>query len=257
MDAIQNFKKNPMLLLLTGCTLIILSVLWKSFPILIFIAFSPLFALLDYSWRTKPACHLFLISSVVAACLNFLPAWGIVINGLFLGLLMVALFAAYTIMQNVTEKRFNKLALVILFMGMEYIVLKFVIHKKPFFIADILQQKTAWVRWTVYTGYLGVSLWIMLTNLLFYQAFFKSQKISPFLLILGLLTVALPIMYSFNLTDNGVTKDEVIHLYSGDYEDLNNPYSRNGELISRTGGWVSILILIFTLVRAKTKKVVR
>ncbi|MDH4091348.1 MAG: hypothetical protein OEV74_08425 [Cyclobacteriaceae bacterium] len=257
MNAIQSFKKNPMLLLLTSCTLIILSVLWKSFPVLIFIAFSPLFALLDYSWRTKPASQLVLISSVLAACLYFLPVWGIVVNGLFMGLIMVALFAAYTIMQNVTEKRFNKLALVILVMGMEYIVLKFVIHKKPFFIADILQQKTTWVRWTAYTGYLGISLWIMLTNVLFYQAFIRSEKINLLLFILFILTIALPIVYSFNLTDNGVTKDEVIHLYSGDYEDLNNAYSRNGELISRTGGWVSILILIFTLVRAQTKKVAR
>ncbi len=246
-----------MLLLLTGCTLIMLSVLWERFPILIFIGFSPLFALLDFSWKEKPIYYLLFISSVMAVCLNFLPGWGIIVNGFFLGLVIVALFSAYVIMQNVTEKRFNKLALIILFLGVEYILLIFVIHKKPFFIADILQQKTTWVRWTVYTGYLGISLWILLTNLLFYQALFRLEKISPFFLILGVLTIALPIMYSFHLTNNGVTKDEVIHLYSGDYADRGNPYSQHGELISRTGGWVSLLIIIFTLVRAKTKKVAR
>jgi hypothetical protein len=41
-------------------------------------------------------------------------------------------------------------------------------------------------------------------------------------------------MYSYNLTSNALTKDELIHLYSGIDASAIDPY-RHGELISWTG----------------------
>jgi hypothetical protein len=49
----------------------------------------------------------------------------------------------------------------------------------------------------------------------------------------------------------------MINAYSINPSSVKNAYTRYGELISRTGAWVSILIIIFTLVRIKTKKVAR
>jgi hypothetical protein len=62
-------------------------------------------------------------------------------------------------------------------MGTEYLLMKLMIEKNPVFLADILASKPMWTQWNIYTGYTGASLWILLTNLLFYQVFFKEQKI--------------------------------------------------------------------------------
>jgi hypothetical protein len=106
----------------------------------------------------------------------------------------------------------------------------------------------------IYTGYLGSSAWILLVNLLFYQGLFKKEKISWIVVILGVLGVLLPVLYSFDLTNNALTKQQVIRFYMGDESGVTYPYLSYGELISRTGAWLSILIIIFTFVRAKTKR---
>ena len=112
-------------------------------------------------------------------------------------------------------------------------------------------------RWNLYIGYFGATAWILLVNLLVYQALFKKEKINWLLLVLALTAVLLPILYSFDLTNNALTKDQVIRFYNGDDSGVYEPYIWYGELISRTGAWLSVLIIIFTFVRAKTKKVAR
>lgn len=63
-----------------------------------------------------------------------------------------------------------------------------------------------------------------------------------------------PIMYSYNLTSNAATKDELIRVYSGNYAGALDPYASHGELISRSGTWVSFLIIIFTFVRVNPSR---
>ncbi|HEX6890563.1 MAG TPA: hypothetical protein VF141_07720, partial [Chryseolinea sp.] len=167
------------------------------------------------------------------------------------------IFVFYQLMQQMTQNRLNKFSLVILLIGVEYLMLKLSLGSWITFFADAIQENTDWIRWNVYTGYLGCSAWIVLVNLLFYQAVFKKERISWFLLILALLAILLPVLYSFDLTHNALTKVQVIRFYRGDENGLTFPYLSYGELISRTGAWLSILIIIFTFVRAKTKKVAR
>lgn len=127
------------------------------------------------------------------------------------------------------------------------------IEKKPVFLADVRASKPMWTRWNSYTGYTGASLWILLTNLLFYQVFFKAQKINWFLLTLGMMMILAPIIYSLNISAHALKKADVVSLYSmpGTHH---SSYSQRGELISRTGAWVSVLIIIFTLLKGQIKK---
>jgi hypothetical protein len=115
-----------------------------------------------------------------------------------------------------------------------------------------VETKPTWTRWNIHTGYLGSSLWILSTNLIFYQAIFKSDKVKKWTLVIAILFIVLPILYSLYLSNPTVNKTDMIILYAN--KGLENTYSRNGELISRTGAWVSVLIIIFTIVKSKTKR---
>jgi hypothetical protein len=256
MNAIQNSNARPFVLFIAGSTLIISAILWKNFPVLIFIAVAPFFALLDFSWSPRKVNLIALVCLLGVVSELALYYVGVNAPMLLYIFLSAGLFATFSSVQRLTQNRLNKFTLVIVFTAVEYLLVKLMIHTNPVFLADILGQKPEWTRWNIFTGYLGTSLWIMATNLLFYQAIFQSKQINILLSLLGLLCIVLPILYSFNLENNAVTKDEVLQLYSG-APGAENVYTLHGELISRTGAWVSILIIIFTLVRIKTKKVAR
>ncbi len=50
-----------------------------------------------------------------------------------------------------------------------------------------------------------------------------------------------------------VEKADVMSLYGGEGI-VNSNYEARGEFISRTGAWVSVLIVIFTIIIGVTKK---
>jgi len=257
MNALQRSRSQPFILFLSGIFLVLVSILWQSFPLLIFIALAPLFALLDFTWSSK---RLYFITAVsLIGLLSELILYRFELNTpvLLYIFLVSGLFSFYAVAQVLTLNKLNKFALVILFIAMEYLLLTLLIQTDPVYLADILSQKSNWTRWNNATGYLGATLWILCTNLIFYQALLKSRDTNMFLTLLGLLGIVLPILYSLSLDHNAVTKAEVINFYTGNPAKSDNAYTLQGELISRTGAWVSILIIIFTLVRIKTKKVAR
>jgi apolipoprotein N-acyltransferase len=169
---------------------------------------------------------------------------------------MAAVFTIFFFMQQWTDKRLNKLALIFFVLAMEYLFLKLMTDSNPVFLADLLKYKTNWTRWNIFTGYTGATLWILLSNLLFYQAFFKQEKINWLASFVAVLTVIIPIVYSLSHANMSLEKADVINFYSNNSV-MNPTYSERGELISRTGVWVSVLIIIFTLIKGMTKKTSR
>jgi hypothetical protein len=255
MEALQKIKNSPTSLLAVSAVLLFLAVL--AHELFIFIAIAPLFALLDVRINVRSTSAivsgLFALAAMAFLMRGISPATGTA----FYFIIIMIVFVFYQAMQQQTQNRLNKFSLTILLIGVEYLLLKLSLGSWITFIADAIQEKTDWIRWNVYTGYLGSSAWILLVNLLFYQALFKKERISWILVILGLLAILLPVLYSIDLTNNALTKQQVIRFYMGDESGLKYPYLSHGELISRTGAWLSILIIIFTFVRAKTKKVAR
>ena len=247
----QNFQKKPLLLLLSGCSLFALS-FFTAFSSIIFIAFVPIFLLLDIPWDTKKVHALFLISVACILCLTFIPGPWKIAGVFYYGVSVIVLFTSYFVAQQFTQNRLNKFSLIIVWLGLEYLFLAFLSHKNPFLLADVFQNHSPWVRWNIYTGYTGASLWILLINLQVFQAV-KGPKVNYFFLFLAAMLTILPIIYSISLSQNALTKEDVIAFYSSNR--AANGYS--GELISRTGAWVSVLIIIFTLIRVKIKKVAR
>ncbi len=254
MNSIQLNKKNPVVLFTVACLLVVLSFLVPSFPVAIFLAAAPLYAVLDYPWTTKTIL-LFLLISLIGAIVVGLLGSNRTTSSIFVYLffLMTAL-SGFAGLQLLSGNRLNKFSFIILFIGGEYFLLLLMVQQNPVFLADVFQYKIEWTRWNIYTGYLGATLWIMVANLLFYQSILKTPKLSIIPLIAGVLIVLIPMIYSYNLPDNGMTKDEVILLHSGHELEHGKDNTNHSEIISRSSAWVSVLIIIFTLVNIKRKK---
>ncbi|HZY77981.1 MAG TPA: hypothetical protein VFE50_00565 [Cyclobacteriaceae bacterium] len=187
--------KNRYILLAISIVLLIAAFLTKSFPIIIFAALAPLFALTG---------------------------------------------------------KVNKLSLIFFWLALEYLELKFFADKHVFFLADAVYEKTEWLRWTNWTGYLGASLWILLANYFLYLGLLQNGLRVPYLVVF-LIVIVGPILYSYTLQSDYVARLNMLLLY------MNGPtstegYNARGEWIPRTAAWISVLILISAVVRNNIRK---
>jgi hypothetical protein len=252
MNYVELIKKNSNRLFITTLVLFALALLSRSFPILAFIAFAPLFAMLDKANGFRKSYRLLIIVSIVGLVVYFILQKSSSLSIVLYSTLAFILFGGFAEVHRIRQNVLNKFALVIILLGAEYIIVKYIPAHHGVFLADLVEQKPGWIRWNIYTGYLGASLWILATNLIFYQAIFKSDSVKKWSLLMAILFILLPIIYSLNLSNPAITRMDMTLLYSrGESE---SAYSRNGELISRTGAWVSVLIVIFTIVKSKTKQ---
>ena len=256
MSIFFKLGKYPVRLFLLTQTLLLLTFVSRDFPIFAFFAFAPLFALVDHPAALRDFSLPFLVAMLTAFILytfkqqntqqSYVLSW-IVYFGLF-----AVVLTAYIFIQRCSNQ-LNKFELILFVLGMEYLSLKFLNDFNPVFLADLLKYKPTWTRWNSFTGYTGATLWILLSNLIFYQALFKSEKINWLMIIVALLVIICPVIYSLSSSNAPLSKIDVLNFYSGKGE-YPSAYSEHGELISRTGAWVSLLILIFTLTKGMTKK---
>jgi hypothetical protein len=245
--------------LFTTATLV-LSAGWlmKSFPILIFIGISPLFAISEIAKeKESPWNHLelILLSLVVSLfCASFFDTTQLIII-LAQAILMTIAFGGYSFAYQNLGSRLGKFTIIFLWLGLEYLMLKLPWRNDFHFLADSLALKTDWWRWTNEVGYLAVSLWVLVANLIFYLAIYKSPAINWFFIAISILFVAGPIVYSIYYLDHpGINREQMMALYDGDGIRLSIDYQDRGELITRTAAWVSILILLLAFVKNKIKK---
>jgi hypothetical protein len=260
MSIFYRLGKNPVRLFIAAQTLLLLSFIGRDFPVFIFFAFAPMFALIDHPSALKDSYLPFLVALVTAFIAYYAMQQSMyqtsVLSWIIYFILLATVFTLYILIQRWTANTLNKFALIIFILGMEYLLLKFMEKPNPVFLADLLKHKTTWTRWNIFTGYSGATFWILLSNLLFYQALFKAEKINWPLCVVAFIVVLAPILYSLMDNATSISKAEVISFYS-DNVFTNSTYSQHGELISRTGAWVSMLIIIFTLIKGMTKKASR
>ncbi|WP_276367224.1 hypothetical protein [Chryseolinea sp. H1M3-3] len=260
MSIFYRLGKNPARLFIIAQTLLLISFVWREFPVFVFIAFAPMYALTDHPSALKYSYLPFIVAIGTAFIFYYTMQQSMqqssVLSWIIYFALLATLFTVYILLQRWTNNRLNKFTLLIFILGMEYMLLKLMTDPNPVFLADLLRYKHTWIRWNIFTGYTGASLWILLTNLLFYQALFKQEKINWMLCFSACMIILLPILFSISQTSTALTKGDVLDFYTSG-SNYNSIYLQRGELISRTGAWVSLLIIIFTLIKGLTKKVSR
>jgi apolipoprotein N-acyltransferase len=252
-----GYEVNPWLLFFIATALLVTSWLMKSFPILIFVALSPLFALADKIHSEDKFwnyAELILIALALSLLAGHIFQLQYLIVSMIQAIGFTLAFVGYGFVHQSLGPRAGKITIIILWLAIEYIFLKLQWPADSLFLADAIQLKTDWLNWTFHTGYLGSSLWILLANLILYLAVFKSGRINWIWLILFLGLLAAPILFSFTSELSGINREEMITLYSNTLGDLKTVYLKRGEFIPRTAAWISVLIFIFALVKNKTQK---
>lgn len=245
------------LLFLMASILISAGWLMKSLPLLIFIGYAPLFAISDHAKdRESPWNHLevILLIMIIALLSAHIFNFEFIILILAQSIILTMVFAGYAFTYQSLGSRISIFTVVIFWLALEYLMLKLPWREQFIFLADALIIHPDWSNWNIKTGYLTNSLWILLVNLFFYLALFKKNQVNWYLAAAASLLIMLPIGYSYWIEkDNGLLRVEMIRLYNNSSEE-DNDYSKHGELIGRTAAWLSILILLLSLVKNKIKK---
>lgn len=175
------------------------------------------------------------------------------VTALVVGILFTLAFIAHAWVRQVSGMRTGKITLVLFWLSTEYLMLKLA-PEHGLFLADSLSVTQGWQTWNTHTGYLGVTLWVLMVNVCWYQALLKGSHLSWIWLVLGISFLAAPLLYSFTLETSPVTREEMINFYANKSTDADVTYLARGELVVRTAAWLSALILLFTFVRQQTRK---
>ena len=186
--------------LFTAATLL-LSAGWlmKSFPVLILIGIAPLFAISDAAkdkdtpWNHLELILLALAISLLCASVFDTSQW---IMAFAQAIVLTLAFAGYAFSYQSLGSRLGKFTIIFFWLGLEYLMLKLPWQNDFYFLADSLELQSSWWKWNADIGYLGVSSWVLIVNLIFYLAFLKSSYINWYLVVLAVFLVAGPVIYS-------------------------------------------------------------
>ena len=248
-------RTNPYLLFIAAGILMSAGFLMGLFPVLIFAGVAPLFAIADYADGEHFWNKLELAGMALAIALFAAHGFRIelLVTSMLQAILLTLGFAAFTYTKKNLGPALGKLPLILFILALEYVILKTGLGSSSVFFADAMQFKPEWLRWTSYTGYLGVSFWILASNLLLYIAVLRGPVSLPFL-IMFFIAVTVPIVYSYSLDAEVVNKQDMLKAYTPGFEPQQGSYFKNSEWVPRTAAWVSALILLFTFVKSYTRK---
>ncbi len=230
--------------------------LMASFPIFIFLALAPLFALTDRAadtssvWEKMEWVLLALIISFTAAH-AFDSTY--LVSSMLYAILFTLVFIAHVWVRQTLGSRAGKITIIIFWLAIEYLILK-VRPGESAFLADSLRLQPAWLRWNIHTGYLGSTCWILVTNLLVYQAFLSEKPFEWYWLSAAVLFLLGPLVYSYTLDNAAIDRSTMVSLYEGGPAVKDVTYLARGEFMVRTAGWLSTLILLFTFVKSQTTR---
>ncbi|HMJ69929.1 MAG TPA: hypothetical protein VK508_13585 [Cyclobacteriaceae bacterium] len=250
----KGHKINPYLLLAIATVLLSAAALMRSFPVLVFAGIAPLFAITDHANENNfwNKLELIGVSLMITLLVWYELDFGMTVPVLLEAILITFAFGAYTFSRRSLGARLGKLPLILFWLAIEYVMLKFFADKRVFFLADVVYGKTDWLRWTNSTGYLGASLWILLANFVLYLGLFQKGLRIGFLVIF-LIVILGPILYSYTLQSDYVARLNMLLLYMNDPTTAEG-YNARGEWIPRTAAWISVLILLSAFVKDNIRK---
>jgi len=253
----SNLLQNPWVLFAIATLLLSAGWLMKTFPILIFVGFAPLFAITDQAKDHKSPWNRFeliLLSLSVSLFAAQLFNTQQLVFVLAQAILFTLTFVGYSFAYQSLGSRIGKFTIIFFWLGTEYILLKLPWSAQTLFLADALQLQSPWLTWSYHVGYLGASLWVLVVNLMFYLAFFQKKEFNGYYMAAGIALVVVPILFSYQSATLAISRNDMIALYTNRASEVSETYVKQGELIARTATWISVLILLLSLVKNQTRK---
>jgi apolipoprotein N-acyltransferase len=206
--------------LLSVASGLLLAAAWPPMPttLLIFIAFVPLFYLLEQG----PSRFAFVAWSFLSMLIwNSITTWwiwnstdvgaigAIIANSAFMSLPWLAF---YNVHKRLGAK-FSYWAFLACWMTFEYIHLNWELSWPWLTLGNVFANTTNWIQWYEFTGTSGGSLWVLLANILFFRKFIQLPHASrPQLKPAGsllLIAIGVPVAISFAVKNFTLSKKEL------------------------------------------------
>ncbi len=248
---------NPWGLFVLSSVLLIAGWLMKSFPVLIFVGIAPLFAISDHANTSKNPWNRFeliLLASAVALFAANLFDFHLLVLVLAQAIILTFTFVGYSFSYKNLGPRLGKFTVIFFWLGLEYLFLALPWKEQTIFLADSLSLYPYWTKWTQHVGYLGISLWILIVNLVFYLSFFQTKSIRVYLFILAIVLIILPPLLSYQMDTPGINRLQMISHYTLETNILDAQNLRQGEVVAKTSAWVSVLVVLLSFVKYQTQK---
>jgi apolipoprotein N-acyltransferase len=245
----------PVALFLTSGLLLTGGWLMASFPIFIFLGLAPLFALTDRATDTSSAWEKMewvLLALIIAFLSAHIFDFSFIVSSMAYAILFTICFIGHVWVRQTLGSRAGKITIILFWLTLEYLLLKFRPTESTF-LADSLRLQSSWLRWNIHTGYLGASLWILVTNLLVYYTVLSENPFQWHWIILTVMFLAGPMAFSFYLENVPVDRSTMVNLYL-EKPGTDEIYLARGEFVVRTAAWLSTLILLFTFVKSQTTR---
>ena len=198
------------LILISILSGLILTLAWpvNGFPGLLFIGLVPLLFVEDYisNHRDKFFKFSLLFYSYPAFFTwNLLTTWWIynsTLGGAIMAVVLNSLFLAIVFQvfswakRQLSSKLASYFALVSFWIAFEYLHLNWILTWPWLTLGNGFASYYNWVQWYEYTGVMGGTLWVLVANILTYEAIRKA-RIEFILLFIASLLIIVPILISF------------------------------------------------------------
>ena len=220
-----------------------------------FIGLAPFFAIMDRTVTTEnfwEHCEIILLGLAVLFFTAFSFDTSSLAMALVLAIIYTLPFLGFAYIYKNLGPRSGKFIIIILWLGIEYTLIKIQWPSQKIFLADAFQAVPTWLRWNTKTGYLGASLWVLVANWIFYAGTLHDG-IKWFLIVMAIGIVVGPIGYSLMLESNPILRPDMIKLYQSSKVSTVG-YSDQGELVARTCTWLAGLIVLFAVVKSRVTK---
>lgn len=209
-------------------------------PLTLFIGFVPLFEIEFHTTKLKQSKWVFFLNLYLGILIwNTTTTWwiwhaspgGAVFAILANSLLMTIPFWLYRFVRKVSGQRLANIGFIAFWVAFEFVHLNWDLTWPWITLGNGLASQNNWIQWYEYTGILGGSLWIVVINLMFFNAFKKRYFSKDFLHIGAILMIAflliVPIITSYTLKRDLTTEGDIevaviqpnIDPYNGKFKD--------------------------------------
>ncbi|UII33472.1 hypothetical protein LVD17_06500 [Fulvivirga ulvae] len=252
---------RDILFTISAITLLGLSKIAPALSFLAFIGLAPLFALFHYHQKESSSK----IRAVMMVFISLLAVF-LIWNSTFtnetftqwlLPLIYSSAISCSFIVFNFTDKyaknRLGFYTIPIYWLAIEFLLYQAHPQFSRFMPGSVFSSQAAFISWNVHTGFMGVSLWVLLSNITLFNALLKDKAPTHGNIRWPLLILAIAIIVIPTLSSN-----ETVAIIQPDLLDEKvraaKQISGSGEYIGKTAVWVSILLILYSLVKKEVSK---
>lgn len=256
--------KNPIPHLVLSMALVITGLLADSLSIVLLFALVPVFIILKDSITNNDSPIKYALALTLSLAIGQLT--GFIITGnsfnylLFIYPVGIAITTSlYWLVKKNLNSNLGVVTFVIYWVAFEYFALLINPELGNYFIFGAL-AKLPVVNFSAFTGFLGYTLWALVSNLIL--AFVLYDANGPFKIKLRILSLAYAVIFItspfwlsliWSIDEDNISRQLMINYYSG-LPIENTDYLEKGEWLGRTSAWVAVLLTIYSLVKKKITK---